>query len=90
LVDEMKTVLDAIADLQKRVRKLETKKSKGVEISTPETDEEMFSAPDRAGIESLTKPYHYRGQVFGVGDHVESVKRNIAKQEARLREAGVT
>lgn len=58
---------------------------KKVEILAPETDAEMFHAKDRAGIESLTQPFHYRGQVFGVGDTVESVKRAMEKWERALK-----
>jgi hypothetical protein len=57
-----------------------------VQIKAPETDEVMYSAPDHAGIESLTKPFTYRGQRFGVGDHVDSVKRAIERREKQLKE----
>lgn len=62
---------------------------KKVEILKPETDAEMKTAPDHAGIESLTAPYHYRGQVFGVGDHVDSVKRAIERWERILEEGEI-
>ena len=57
---------------------------KKIEIAAPQTDSVMVSAPDHAGIESLTKPFHYRGATFGIGDHVEDVRRQMAKREAEL------
>ncbi len=90
LVDDIKTLREENAELRKRVEALEKKKSrwKAVEISTPEIDEEMFFAPDHAGVDALTKPYHYRGQVFGVGDTVPSVKASIKRWEHILKEGG--
>lgn len=60
--------------------------NKKIEILPPETDAEMHTAPDHAGIESLTAPFHYRGQIFGIGDNVESVKRTIARWERVMKE----
>jgi hypothetical protein len=58
-----------------------------VKIQAPQTDTEMFSAPDHLGVESLTKPFHYRGMIFGVGDHVDSVNRTMERREKELAEA---
>ena len=57
---------------------------KKVEITAPETDPEMYTAKDHLGVESLTKPFTYRGMRFGIGDHVEDVKRQMNKREAEI------
>ena len=58
--------------------------AKKVEFAAPETDPVMYTAKDHVGIESLTKPFTYRGMRFGIGDHVEDVKRQMEKREAEI------
>jgi hypothetical protein len=55
-------------------------------VGAPDTDPVMYYAKNHVGIDALTRPYHYRGQIFGPGDQVESVKRAIQRWERILEE----
>ncbi len=88
-IDELRTCLTEIAIGAVRITPaakppLPEGTAKKVEISSPETDPVMYTAKDHLGVESLTKPFTYRGMRFGIGDHVEDVQRQMNKREAEI------